>query len=672
MKLRLLHRRLAVLMCFAGLLAFAGGAGFEPVSAVLVTGALLLALFWQPDRALSARMERVWLPLAALLVVRALIHVFVIHDDVVIPVVDLLLMLMAAEALRSLEAPNDIRLYSLSFALVLASTAYRPGILFLLAFVAYVAMATLALMVGHIRRSAERHGLRDIPLGRRMIGTTLGLSGVVLLVAALVFVTFPRVSRGWAGRGRTEARSIVGFGPVVSIGEYGSRIYGNPAIALRVEFPRGRPADMLDLHWRGRSYDHFDGVRWSRSRELPPSVAPPQWYRERWSGPLVVQKIYEAPLDVRVLFALHPVLGIEPGEGVQPLSDNAGDFVYWGSGPPSYTVYSRGGEPPPAALRSATAGYEPQPRYYLQLPEHLDPRIPALADSLTKGFTTTYDKVMAVQRWLRTFRYTVQLPATAGDATLAHFLFVRKAGHCEYFSTAMVVLLRTLGIEARNVNGFLGGEWSQFGDYLVVTQNQAHSWVEVWFHRYGWVTFDPTPSAGDVSEGRESWFWPGRILLDGIQHRWDKWVLDYNARSQAGMFQRWAGVLGNQPADRAGRQTQSGDSHHVLVILFVALVAVVGIGWARRGGGPRRPESRMYLRLRTSCERAGVAVTPGLTPLALVDRVRVTHGGAAAAVERVVDLYLRSRYGGEVLGEAERHEMKEALNVARRLMRARA
>jgi transglutaminase-like putative cysteine protease len=672
MRLRLLHRRLAVLMCFAGLLAFAGGAGFEPVSAVLVTAALLLALFWQPDRTLSARMERVWLPLAALLIVRALIHVFIIRDDVVIPVVDLLLMLMAAEALRSLDAPNDIRLYSLSFALVLASTAYRPGILFLLAFVAYVATATVALTVGHIRRSAERHGLREIPLGRRVIGTTLSLSSVVLLVAALVFVTFPRVSRGWAGRGRTEARSIVGFGNVVSIGEYGTRIYGNPEIALRVEFPQGRPANMLDLHWRGRSYDHFDGVRWSRSQGLPPSAAPTEWYRERWSGPLVVQRIYEAPLDVRVLFALHPVLGIDPDEGIQPLSDNAGDFVYWGSGVPSYTVFSRGSEPAPAALRAAAAGYAPPARYFLQLPEHLDPRIPALADSLTKGLTTTYDKAMAIERWLQTFRYTVELPATAGDATLAHFLFVRKAGHCEYFSTAMAVLLRTLGIEARNVNGFLGGEWSQFGHYLVVTQNQAHSWVEVWFPQYGWVTFDPTPSAGDVSEGRESWFWPGRILLDGIQHRWDKWVLDYNARSQEGVFQRWAEVLGNRPVDQGGRQTQSPGGHHVLAVLVMALLLVVGLAWARRGGGPRRLESRLYLRLRASCERAGIPVPPGLTPLALVDRVRATHGGAAAAAERVVDLYLRSRYGGEALGESERHEMKEALNVARRLMRARA
>ena len=671
MSVRLLHRRLAVLMCFAGLLAFAGGAGFEPVSAVLVTLALALAFVWQPDRHTSARLERIWLPLAALLVVRALVHVFVIRDDVVVPVVDLLLLLMAAEALRALEAPNDIRLYALSFALILASTAYRPGVLFLLAFVAYVTLATVALMVGHLKRSAARHGLRDMPVGRRMLGTTAALSGVILLVAALVFVTFPRVSRAWAGRGHDLATSIAGFADEVSIGEYGSRIFGNPEIALRVEFPDGPPADMLSMHWRGRSYDHFDGVRWSRTRGLPPSSAPIRWYRERWTAPVVVQRIYGAPLDVRVLFALHPVLRIQPDNGIQPLADNAGDFMYWGSGSPSYTVFSRAWSPGAGELRSAEAGFSPPERYFLQLPSDLDPRIPALADSLTRGLRTRYDKAMAVQRWLKTFRYTLELPATANDATLSHFLFVRKAGHCEYFSTAMAVMLRTLGIEARNVNGFLGGEWSQFGDYLVVTQNQAHSWVEVWFPGYGWVTFDPTPAGGGAGGQAESWFWPGRILLDGIQHRWSKWVLDYNVESQARLLRGWTRALGGRGVDEAVRAVRGQGGRGLLGLLLVVLVIAGGVVWARRGSAPRRWESRMYLRLRGSCARAGLRVAPGLTPLALVDRIRRERGAATQPAQKVVDLYLRSRYGGEALGASQRREMRDALEAARRKLRER-
>mgnify|MGYP002624164974 FL=1 len=280
MSLRLLHRRLAVAMGLAGLLAFAGGAGLEWFSALLATAALIVAFFWHPDAQLSARLERLWLPLATLLVIRALVHVVVIQDDIVIPVVDLLLLLLSAEALRSLDAPNDLRLYALSFALVLASTAYRPGILFLIAFVAYIGLSTLALMVGHLRRQSERHAVREVPLGKGMVATTGALSGVILFVALLVFVTFPRVSQGWAGRGDTPAASIAGFSDQVSIGEHGSTILGNPQIVLRVEFPDSSPSNPGSLHWRGRSYDRFDGIRWTRSNSLPASPAPTSCGRE--------------------------------------------------------------------------------------------------------------------------------------------------------------------------------------------------------------------------------------------------------------------------------------------------------------------------------------------------------------------------------------------------------
>jgi len=663
---------MAVLMALAGLAAFAGGAGVEPLSALLAAAALVTALFWRPESDLSSRMERVWVPIATLLVARALFHVFVVRDDVVVPVVDLLLVLMAAEALRSLEARNDIRLYALSFALLLAATAYRPGILFLLAFVAYVGLALMGLTVGHLRRAAEAHAVREMPVGRSLAWTTAGLTGAILLVAAIVFVTFPRVTRGWAGRGETLATSIAGFSDQVSIGEHGSRIYGNPQIVLRVEFAGGLPPEnMPGLHWRGRSYDRFDGVRWTRSRTLPPSAGPTSWYRERWTAPRLEQRIYAAPLDVRVLFTLHPVLAIESESGIQPIFDNAGDFLYWGSGAPVYTAWSPSAQPRAEDLRAVGGGYRPPARYFLQLPE-LDERIQALADSLTAGLPTRYDKVAAIQRHLRSFAYTLDLPATAREATLEHFLFERRAGHCEYFSTAMVVLLRAAGIESRNVNGFLGGQWNDFGGYLVVTQNEAHSWVEVWFPEYGWVTFDPTPGGAGAGERLSSWFWPGRILFDGIQHRWNKWVLDYSLESQAGILQGWSRLLASPRVEEAvsGASETAGRSLWGVVALLAVLV--MGGWWALRGRRALPRETRIYLRLRESCDRAGVRVPPGLTPLALVARVRETRSAAADAAQRVVDLYLRARFGHEPLGDAELREMSAALVTARKGLRARA
>jgi transglutaminase-like putative cysteine protease len=667
MNLRLMHRRLAVLMGLAGLVAFAGGAGFEPISTILAAAALLTGLFWHPDPKVSLRLERVWLPLATILVVRALFHVFVVRDDVVIPVVDLLLLLLAAEALRSLDAPNDIRLYALSFALILASTAYRPGVLFLVAFVAYVGLSTLALTVGLVRRKAERHAVREVPIGRGLVLTTGMLSGVILLIAMAVFVTFPRVSQGWAGRGEVLATSIAGFSDQISIGEHGSTIAGNPEIVLRVEFPSGVPENVDNLRWRGRSYDRFDGVRWTRSSDMAPSGGPTQWYQERWDQNVIEQKIYGSPLDVRVLFALHPALGFDAENGIQPLFDNAGDFVYWGSVAPVYTALSPASPPTPDELRDARRGYAPADRFFLQIPR-LDPRIVELADSLTEGLDNRYDRAIAIERYLREFAYTRDLPATAAETSLEHFLFERQAGHCEYFSTAMVMLLRSAGIPARNVNGFLGGQWSPFGEYLVVTQNEAHSWVEVWFPGFGWVTFDPTPPGSAATAAVATWFWPGRIFFDGLQHRWNKWVLDYSVDSQVGIFSSLFAPREQQAADG---DTSSAVARNYWGVGLVVLLLLVGWSWAKSDRSRSTPTTAMYLQLRSACARAGMAVAPGLTPLALAQHVRRERASAAGPTDRVVDLYLRARYGGERLGDSDLREMRQALKETRRLLRER-
>ena len=674
MSLDLLHRRLVVGMGCVALTAFAGGAGFQPISTALAALALALAFVWQPDSDLSLRLERFWLPVAGVLLLRSLYHWFLIGDDVVVPVVELLLLLLCAEALRSLEAHNDARLYTLTLALLLASTAYRPGVLFALAFVGYVVLATVALVVGHLRWKAGRHGVREKMVGRGFLTGIAGLSGVVLLTSAFVFIAFPRLSRGWAARGEVLATSIAGFADEVSIGEHGSRIYPNPEIVLRVEFPDGAPENLFSLHWRGRSYDRFDGVRWSRSIGLPPSIGPAQWY-QAWGTGRVRQEIYGAPLDVDVLFALHPLLEARSDNPrIQPLFDNAGDHIYWGSGAPSYEALSVADRPAPEALREARSGFSPARRYYTQLPR-LPERVSNLADSLTQGLDNNYDRVTAINDFFHTeFDYTLELPRSAQEATLEFFLFERGEGHCEYFSTAMVVLLRNLGIHAREVNGFLGGQWNGFGQYLAVTQNQAHSWVEVWFPEYGWVQFDPTPGGAGTSAVVTSWLWPGRFLFDGLQHRWNKWVLDYNLESQSGLYQRIAELLGGRVSESPISSSQTpatrvGMGWMLLVVMVMALSAAVLL---RRSGG-HSPEAELYLQLRESCRRAGFKADEGVAPLLLLDELARVGHPARTRARRLVDHYLRSRFGGQELDVRERKEMKDDLaNVRRALRRTRA
>nr|NIP56731.1 transglutaminase domain-containing protein [Gemmatimonadota bacterium]NIR77106.1 transglutaminase domain-containing protein [Gemmatimonadota bacterium]NIT85624.1 transglutaminase domain-containing protein [Gemmatimonadota bacterium]NIU29456.1 transglutaminase domain-containing protein [Gemmatimonadota bacterium]NIU34519.1 hypothetical protein [Gemmatimonadota bacterium] len=297
----------------------------------------------------------------------------------------------------------------------------------------------------------------------------------------------------------------------------------------------------------------------------------------------------------------------------------------------------------------------------------LDPRIAALADSLTRGLDNRYDQAAAIRDWLRTeFSYTRELPATSARATLEHFLFRRRAGHCEYFSTALAVLLRSRGIPARNVNGFLGGEWSEFGQYLAVTQNEAHSWVEVWYPGYGWVPMDATPAGTAGGSSGTVWFWPGRFLWDGIQHRWGKWVLDYSLDTQWNLLDRARALLGDDAGEGSdegeGGETGSGRFLRPMGVLL-ALLGTVLVLLRTRDAVP--PATRFYLGLREAAERAGMEDASVLPPLALVRRLEDAGHPSAGPASRLVHEYLRVRFGGTPLTDDARHAMKGALKRAR-------
>ncbi|HEX6588724.1 MAG TPA: DUF3488 and transglutaminase-like domain-containing protein [Longimicrobiales bacterium] len=706
------HRRLTIGMALAALAAFAAGAGL-PFAVSAVTGALLVAAFlWQPSKEVSMRIERAVLLVTVLLVLWTLYQVFIVTDDIVAPVVALLLVLLTGEALRSLDARNDARLYALSFALLVASTAYLPGVVFAAAFIVFVVVTTLALMTGHIRREAERHGAAMHGLDRTLIRSTIALSLITLSMGALVFLAFPRLPRNIFGRGiTTPGVRMAGFGDEVSIGEHGSRIYSNPEVVLRVEFVEDdstytpRAAEIGSMYWRGRSFDEFDGVRWSRNSRMMPRAWPPLSWYAAWEASGTVrqpdQRIFAGALDARVLFGLHPIIDVAPRSDFRPAMDAVGDLSYFTTGAPIYVVRSGREAPPVELLRRAVPGPavsapavargtadrldQVAVTHYLQLPR-LSVRMRALADSLTRGRPTQYDRVVAIESWLRTnFSYTLDLPATREQATLDYFLFERRAGHCEYFSTALVVLLRSVGIPARNVTGFMGGEWNEFGRYLAVTQNDAHSWVEVWFSGVGWVAFDATPAGGTAAlADRSDFFSPFRNFFGGMQHRWSKWVIDYDLDRQIQLFSQVGDLFSREP--RARQQTEKEDGgapapwRYIVFGLAGAAVLLAAYRIARRRGPSLRPESRLYLAARRAFARSGwddaalvrrrggrlrESRDPVFAPLEWVSALRAAGAPAADAAELVTRRYLDARFGGRTLASSEIEALRARIGEIR-------
>ena len=182
--------------------------------------------------------------------------------------------------------------------------------------------------------------------------------------------------------------------------------------------------------------------------------------------------------------------------------------------------------PSPELLRQAGDYFPSFALVYLQLPR-LDPRVPQLAAQITGSASSNYDKAVALEKYLKThYGYTLQLPRSQVKDPLANFLFERKQGHCEYFASSMAVMLRTLRIPSRVVNGFRSDEFNDLTSNYVVRAKNAHSWVEAYFPGYGWVTFDPTPGGGAASP--QGW---GRAMLylDAAASFWREWVISYDS-----------------------------------------------------------------------------------------------------------------------------------------------
>ena len=189
---------------------------------------------------------------------------------------------------------------------------------------------------------------------------------------------------------------------------------------------------------------------------------------------------------------------------------------------------------------------------YLQLPDDLiTPRMAELVESLTASSASPAQTVMAIEGYLRGMEYTTDLPEPSGPQAnlIDEFLFEWERGHCEYFATTMVMLVRSKGIPARIVNGFLGADYNPVGEYWAVRAANAHSWVEVYFPTTGWVRFDPTP-AGAPSFDADSFMWKLGMWVDTLRLTWFRWVIEYDLEKQVSVVRD---VIAND-AGESGRE----------------------------------------------------------------------------------------------------------------------
>jgi len=372
----------------------------------------------------------------------------------------------------------------------------------------------------------------------------------IVIVAALTlpfFFLIPRFGGGGVAQGFGEGDAVTGFSDRVELGQVAS-IKRNPRVVMRVRLDH-RPTRYL--RWRGVALESYDGHGWSVASERSERrdalgqemisargpVVDARFIRDhvidpkrvdhnveanlRAMGSAIEQTVVLEPLSTDTLFAAQRAYRLRGPLGTIFKDRLTGALSAQGiRSRITYQVSSDISVPSEQELRLDSPASAPQDKkdVCLQGVHRLDPRISQLTHEIVRNAPTPYDKARAIEHYLKTeFHYTLDLKSTDADP-LAEFLFKTREGHCEYFATAMVMMLRTLEIPARIVNGFQMGEYNELNDMYTVRESDAHSWVEAYFPRTdSWIEFDPTPSAGinDYSLDSDE---QASIMVD-VQHR---------------------------------------------------------------------------------------------------------------------------------------------------------
>jgi len=644
-----------------------------PLGLAFVAGALALA-WWRarglasprgaPRLTLRLRLDRV---LVLAVAAAATAHLVYVAESALDGFVSLLLLLVLLRlgTARSLGDLRDAGL--LSFFMLVAASSVAFGVSLLFAFVGFLALGTWMLMLHHVVSESERADQDPATPGIFRLSVAGSLAAIVI-TSALFFV-IPRVGQASLPIRAEFRRMITGFTSQVELGAIGE-IEADTTVVMRVSLPEaGAAASALPgLRWRGITLDQFDGRGWTASRPERRAlrVSPTGFARvgAPRGGRMLTQEIFLEPIGTDVIFAAPRVLGVRLAAGV--LVDDAGGLSV--AAPATrlhYTVESelefweRAAGPPPRPLEAAAR------ERYLQLPP-LGARIPALARRITEGSADGGESARRLTTYLsRELRYSLVQARTPGVDALDDFLFVRRSGNCEYFATALAVMLRTVGVPARVVNGFQRGEWNPYGEYLAVRLSDAHSWVEAWIDGAGWVTFDPSPrDERDAGGGRVG------LYLDALRMRWYRYVVNWSLKDQVDLAaslrhtaRRWRPewpTLTEWPRPNAS----------FLLGLTAAVALVVAWRW-RRGDAVsaprlgRRDVPDFYRRALRLLARRGVRPAPHETAREFCARVQAEIPAWREAAGDLTSAYERVRFGGSSLAPDERAVLAHSLSALR-------
>lgn len=506
--------------------------------------------------------------------------------------------------------------------------------LFLALFLVFGVGAFASMEVRHSMRKPHnlaRGGWKN--LHWRLTALALAVSLGILSLTGGLFFLLPRTAQAAFRRLAPESGRFLGFSNEMTLGEAGQFRMNRAAIMHVRFFDTEHPTN---LKWRGLALTQFDGKRWynppETGRTLPVTDGLIR-LDERGRGPGIRYEVQLKPIASDALFfAGEPVMvRVNAPVLIRTTADSLrmGQDHFEGI---HYGAYSVLPEPVPSAPPLPLTLQERI--HYLLLPP-LDQRIIALAREIVRKQPTVERQARALESYLRdNFGYTTDLLDREVSDPLAHFLFERRRGHCEYFASALAVMLRAVHIPARVANGFQSGVYNPVSGWVILRASDAHSWVEAWLPGRGWTTLDPTPPDDRVES--PSLLSHLGFYLDAAETFWQEWVLSYDLDRQltlAAQMENSGRSLGSEWSlrvrtilEQAGAAFWEGGKRYgiwLLLLVAAGLLAPRILAWARaharvhqvqRGQARASDATLLYNRMLAILRRRGFQKPGWITP----------------------------------------------------------
>ena len=711
MRFGLVHRIMTDALAALGVLAIVSTQAMSPWANVVVLVGLVLALAvpesFQPKNAM-----RQFATFAPMLLFVVQVSRLILGRSVLDVVVEFAALLQVLRVATRRGAQHDQQIIVLALLHFVAGTVLGGGITYGVCFLGFLIVAPGALVLSHLRREVEgnyRQGARDrtglpvdVPrilrsrrvVGRGFLAATCLMALPIFVFTAALFLMFPRVGLSLLLIDRRGGDKI-GFSEQIDLNDVGV-MRSNPDIALRFDvsnLPDPPPARLI-VRFRGTARDTYGGHMWSRSandRRL-----------DRIGGDYLALSRMNRPTDRKFTIDLEPidpqVIFLPPktvsmwvrkppqaalGDPFSIVRAPEGELRYGGNDVRGlhYEAYVAGdGEPIVEELPASERGR------YLQVPGDFPARVGQLAHQWADGQPTDLLKAKAIEEHLKKeFRYDLSRPSGGKAEPIDDFLFNSRAGHCEFFSTAMALMLREVGIPSRNVMGFLGGTYNHFGRYYAVRQGDAHSWVEAYIEgAHGWVTFDPTPTAGaQPREERAGTYVYVRDFIEALSQRWNRYVVGYDLSTQHNMLQ---GARDSYNAFRHRTQLDRGMAGAVtkpsIIGLLIAVASIAAyVLWTRRKKKKPVPVDRsekeereaqrqeavasLYRSLELVMAAHGISRPASLPPLRHAEQVESSEHPLGKDVFELTNDYIELRFGGRILTDGTRKEFERRVKELR-------